>query len=153
MSFNFDKCSVIHFGMSNPGFKYTMVNPGVNNTQGLQSVDEERDLGIIVDNQCKFHSNYKKRVSHPNFVLVLLKKTISSRSLYVFVRLYKALVRSVLDFGIFVASLEYWGDVLFLGGLQRRATKAVSKMRDKPYDGHLKELNLSTLGLPKIKSC
>jgi hypothetical protein len=57
MSFNIDKCSVIHFGKSNPGFKYTMENPVVNNIQELQSVDEERDFGIIIDNQCKFNSN------------------------------------------------------------------------------------------------
>jgi hypothetical protein len=34
-----------------------MENPVVNNIQELQSVDEERDFGIIIDNQCKFNSN------------------------------------------------------------------------------------------------
>jgi hypothetical protein len=74
MSFNIDKCSVIHFGNSNPGFKYTMVNLAVKKIQELQSVDEERDLGITIDNQRKFHLNCKKTVSHVTSVLALLKK-------------------------------------------------------------------------------
>jgi hypothetical protein len=47
----------------------------------------------------------------------------------------------VLDFGIYIASLGYRGAMLLLEGMQRRATK----MRDQPYDEHLKELKLSTL--------
>ena len=104
MSFNIHKCSVIHFGKSNPGVKYTMVNPAVNNIQKLQSVDKERNLRIVSDNQCKFYSNCKKTMSQANSVLAFLKKTISRRSPYAFVMLYKALVRPVLDFGMCIAS-------------------------------------------------
>ena len=143
MSFNIDICSVIHFGKSNPGLKYTMFNPAVNNIQEVQSVDEEGDFGIIVDNQCNINSNYKKTVSQPNSVLALLKKAISSRSPCVFVRL--ALVRSVLDFRMCIASPRYRCDVELLEGVQKRATKAVSQMQDKLYDERLKELKLSTL--------
>ena len=122
MSFNVDKSGVIHFGKSNPGFEYAMINPVVNNIQELQSVDEERDLGINVDNQCKFHSNCKRTVSHANSVLALLKKTISSRSPSVFVRLYKALVRPELNFVMCIASLGHRADVQLLEGVQKRAT-------------------------------
>jgi len=76
MSFNTDKCGLIHSGKSNPGLKNVMVNPAVNNIQELQSVDEERDLGIVADNQRSFHSKYKKMVSHANFDLALLKKKL-----------------------------------------------------------------------------
>ena len=68
MSFNIDKCGVIHFGKSNPGFKYTMANPAV---QELQNVDGGMDLAIVVDSQCKFHLNCKKTVSHANSVPAL----------------------------------------------------------------------------------
>jgi hypothetical protein len=64
---------------------------------------------------------------------------------HVFVRLYKVLVRSVLDFGMCIASPGHSSDIELLEEVQRRATKAVSKMRDKPYDECLKELRLSTL--------
>ena len=81
-----------------------MVDPAANNIQELQSADEERDLGIAVHNQCKFRSNCKKTVSHANSVLAFLKKTISSRYPYVLVKMYKAIVRQALDFGICIAS-------------------------------------------------
>ena len=58
-----------------------------------------------------------------------------------FARLCKTLVSAVLDFGIYIASLGYRGAMLLLEGMQRRATK----MRDQPYDEHLKELKLSAL--------
>jgi hypothetical protein len=53
-------------------------------------------------------------------VLALLKKTIFSRSSYVFVRLYKALVIAVLDFGLCIASLKYRGAMLLLEEMQRQ---------------------------------
>ncbi|XP_065568779.1 uncharacterized protein LOC136032397 [Artemia franciscana] len=71
MSFNTGKSSVIHFGKSNSSFKYTMVNPAVNNIQKLQAVDKERGIGTVVGNQHKFNSNCKKTVSHTNSFLAL----------------------------------------------------------------------------------
>jgi len=62
-------------------------------------------------------------------------------------RLYKALVRSILDFGMCLASPGHKGDVQNLegGGGEMRVIKAEKKMRNKPYYKHLKELTLSTL--------
>ena len=60
-------------------------------------------------------------------------------------RLQKALVILVLDYGMCTASPGYRGDLQLLEGVQRRATKSVSKTRDKPYYEGLKELKLSTL--------
>ena len=78
-------------------FIILMVNPAGSNIQELQSVDETRDLGIAVNNQCKFYSNCKNTVFHANSVLHLLKRTIPSTFSYVFVKLYKTNARPVLD--------------------------------------------------------
>jgi hypothetical protein len=61
------------------------------------------------------------------------------------VRLYKVLVRPVLDLGKCIASPGYKSGAQFLEGVQRRVTKAVSKRRDKPYDKCLKELMTNKL--------
>ncbi len=42
LKFNPDKCKTIHFGTANPNHTYTL-----NNTE-LDSVDKERDLGVII---------------------------------------------------------------------------------------------------------
>ena len=73
-----------------------MINSAINNSQDLQSVDEERDLGIVVVNWFKFHLNCKKTVHHTNFVPELFKKLFPVGK--IFVRLYKVHVRPVLDF-------------------------------------------------------
>ena len=49
-------------------------------------------------------------------------------------KLYNALVRSVLDIGRYITSPGHKGDVQLVEGVQRRATKAITKMREKPYD-------------------
>ena len=47
MLFNIEKCKVMHFGKNNPKETYTM------NGIILQEVVEERDLGVIVQNDLK----------------------------------------------------------------------------------------------------
>ena len=47
MLFNIDKCKVMHFGTNNRREKYS-----INNTV-LNDVKEERDLGVIVQNDLK----------------------------------------------------------------------------------------------------
>jgi len=46
--------------------------------------------------------------------------------------LYKTLVGLVLHFGMYISSPGYRSDVQLLKGMQRRATKAVKEMKDKP---------------------
>jgi len=78
-------------------------------------VNQERDLAIIVDNQHKFYSNCKKIVSYVNSFLGLLKTTIP----IFFMKLHKALFRSVFDFGMCIASLRHRSDVELLEREQR----------------------------------
>ena len=49
MNFNVNKCKRFHIGQTNPHNKYTIA--GID----LVESDQERDLGIIVDNKLKFH--------------------------------------------------------------------------------------------------
>ena len=49
MNFNVNKCKRFQIGQTNPHNKYTIA--GID----LVESDQERDLGIIVDNKLKFH--------------------------------------------------------------------------------------------------
>ena len=42
MVFNTEKCKIMHFGSGNPEFDYTM------NSCALSSVEEERDIGVLI---------------------------------------------------------------------------------------------------------
>ena len=43
MNFNCKKCKVLHVGYSNEGFNYEMMNG-----EWLETVDQEKDLGVII---------------------------------------------------------------------------------------------------------
>ena len=49
LPFNESKCKVLHFGYNNEKRDYTM------NDHRLEAVHFERDLGVIVDDELKFH--------------------------------------------------------------------------------------------------
>ena len=51
LHFNDSKCKVIHMGNSNPNHYYTM------NNVPLTTTAEEKDQGVIMDNELKFHKN------------------------------------------------------------------------------------------------
>ena len=100
----------------------------------LQTHSEERDLGVLVDNQLKFHSHMRNVVSKSNTGLGLLKRSIANRSPKVFLKLYKVIIRLNLEFGNCIAAPQYKGDMRLLEGMQRHATKVINGLKDLPYD-------------------
>jgi len=48
MLFNIEKCKVMHFGLNNSLVDYCM------NSMQLQNVKEEKDLGIIINDDLKW---------------------------------------------------------------------------------------------------
>ena len=139
LSFNAEKCHVIHFGKHNPHQQYHLQgNP-------LSAVTEERDLGVIVDHRLSF-STHAKSVSSSAFQsLGLIKRTISSRHPKVFMKLYKALVCPHLEIGMSLASPYFKKDREILEKVQRRATKMVDGLKQVPYKERLRHLKLPTL--------
>ena len=107
----------------------------------LQTHNEERDLGVLVDNQLKFHSHIRNVVSKSNAGLGLLKRSIASRSPKVFLKPYNVIIRPNLDFG----HSQYKGNTRLLESMQRHATKVISGLKDLSYDERLKKFKLPTL--------
>ena len=63
MSFNVDKCSVIHIGHTNMQNNYNMSN------QQLPITDQQRDLGIIISKDLKLQKQTEKSCKTANIVL------------------------------------------------------------------------------------
>ena len=51
ISFNTSKCKSMHLGRSNSHFVYKL------DSEAIQQVNEEKDLGIVFDDQLKFHAH------------------------------------------------------------------------------------------------
>ena len=73
MLFNVEKCKVMHFGANNEKENYS-----INNTV-LNVVEEEKDLGVIVQNNLKVSEQYSK-VKTANRVLGMISRTFQNKS-------------------------------------------------------------------------
>ena len=94
MLFNVDKCKVMHIGLSNSKANYEM------NGKYLEEVTEERDLGVIFQNDLKCSRQCLKAVNTANKVLGMIKRSFSVRDKDVILQLYKSLVRPHLEYSI-----------------------------------------------------
>ena len=139
LPFNETKCKVMHFGRGNPQHSYTM------NGHMLESTTQEKDLGVIIDDTLKFHVHTAAAAKKANQVLGIIKKSYSARDADTISTLYKAMVRPLLEYGNVIWGPHYRMDMKTIERVQRRATKLVDELRDKPYKERLKALKLPSL--------
>src|SRR5579872_7335099 len=80
LEFNVDKCKVIHFGRDNPNSVYAI------NDKTVKVVPEDKDLGVIVNQDLKVANQCAVAVKAANRTLGLIKRTflveVKIQSLY-----------------------------------------------------------------------
>ena len=145
MSFNIDKCHVLHIGSHNPSVTYEM------NNSELQSVDEEKDLGVIISKNLKPNNQITKVVKTANKLVGFIGRTFSFKSEKVILTLYNSLVRPHLEYCVQFWSPYYRKDIEKLEKIQRRVTKMIPRLRNKSYENRLKELNLFSLSKRRLR--
>ena len=139
MEFNVDKCKIMHLGRLNPGHKYTMGNAELTETT------EEKDLGVLVDNELHFGKHIKGIVNKANRMLGMIKIGFACLDKEIFLYLYPVLVRPLLEYCVQVWSPYKQKYIDLIEGVQRRATKLVPGLRRETYDERLKKLGLTRL--------
>ncbi|XP_065568763.1 uncharacterized protein LOC136032368 [Artemia franciscana] len=125
LQFNAGKCCVLHLEPNNPMANYMICNPTTKVREQLKNRAEERDLGVIIDDKLNFHSDVQHVFSYASSSLGLLKQTINNRHASIFIKLYKALVRPHLNFGMCLAGPSYQQKVRLIENIQRQATKCI----------------------------
>ena len=91
--FNVEKCKIIHFGRNNEEYLYTM------HFEDIESVEEEKDLGVIFPKDHKFSNHIASEVNKANRTLSLITRTFDFIEQDSVVLLYKALVRPHVEYG------------------------------------------------------
>ena len=137
--FNLDKCKVLHIGRNNMRNEYRM------NGKLLEAITEEKDLGVLIDNELKFHKQTAAAVKKANSVLGVIKRTFAKRDEKTFPLLYKTLVRPHLEYGNVVWGPLYQEDIKAVEKVQRRATKIVPGLGNMSYTDRLHHLKLPSL--------
>lgn len=139
MHFNFKKCKVMHIGSNNLQLQYFM------STTHLDSVDSEKDLGVVISSDLKVSNQCIKAYAKANKILGVINRTIESKSVEIMIKLYKTLVRPHVEYCTAVWSPYYSKDKLLIEKIQRRFTKMIVEVKNLSYEERLMRLQLWSL--------
>lgn len=139
LPFNQAKCCVLHMGPGNPRYQYEMYGTA------LQSVTEEKDLGVLVDEQLKFKKQAAAAVSKANRILGLIKHSFALLDKTSLPILYKTMVRPHLEYANTIWGPFNMADIRMVERVQRRATRTIPELRHLSYEDRLRNLDLPSL--------
>ena len=117
----------------------------------MNSVREEKDLGVIVTNTLKFDRQCAESYKTANKVLGFIYRNFEYKSKDIILPLYKSLVRPHLEYAVQFWCPYYQKDIDLMERVQRRATKLIPDMRNIPYEDRLKRLNLFSLETSRLR--
>jgi len=145
MDFNTRKCKVMHIGRGNLRSEYVMKG------EVLEEVEVERDLGVLVSHDLKVSRQCVKAAKEGNKMLGMILRSFCTRDRRVIVPLYKAVVRSHLEFCVQAWRPYLVKDIALLEAVQRRATRCIEGMRGVAYEDRLRRLGLQTLETRRLR--
>ena len=139
LSFNINKCSVLHFGHHNSNHNYNL------GRSDILAKNCEKDLGVLIRDDLKFSTHVTQAVNKAESALGVLRRFVISRDKKIFLNLYKSLVRPHLEYATTVWNPYLKRDIQLIERVQKRATKCIHGLHDLPYDQRLLSLNLDSL--------
>ena len=139
MSFNTEKCKVMHVGHNNNKFTYYMQG------QALGTTDSERDLGVIVESSLKPSAQCKKAAAKAKTVLHQITRNFHYRDKKHFIGLYKQYVRPHLEFSSSAWAPWTATDIQILEKVQEQAIRYTVGLKGRTYEEKCKEIGLETL--------
>ena len=139
MSFNKDKCKVLHIGKKNQRFDYKM------GQQVLEKTECERDVGVLISNDLKPTQQCAKAAKKAYSVLGRISRAFTFRDKVVWTKLYKTFVRPLLEFANPSWSPSTVADKNLLESVQKKAIMQISNLPGLTYTERLERLNMPTL--------
>ena len=143
LKFNILKCFILHLGPDHSYGDYYL--------DGVQILPNTtvKDLGVTMDCYLKFHKHTNLTVTKAN--LGLIRKTFNCREPDMITKLFKSLIRPILEYGNLIWGPHYVADQQAIEGVQWRATKLISSISHCPYPEKLKILNLPSLNYRRLR--
>jgi len=98
----------------------------------LEAITEEKDLGVTIDLDLKFHMHVFEAVNKAARMLRLVRATFTCTNETTLLRLFTTTVRSHLEYGNVIWCPRFRRDKLEVENIQRRATKSIPNLRSPP---------------------
>ena len=148
MKFHPEKCHVLKLGSKKSETTYSMSSRDTNGIEKrvmLEESNHEKDLGVYVDNKLSFREHIHQITMKANRLVGIIRRTFDYLTEEMFVKLYKGIVRPIIEYGHSVYQPELKSLCQEIENVQRRATKILSTLRDKTYPERLRILGLPSL--------
>ena len=129
----------LHLGYSNPIHIHSMGG------KCIEQTSEEKDLGVVIDHQFKFHSHVPAITSKAWRLQGLIVKSIINLNVQTLPYLYKAIVKRTLECGNNIWGPFYKCDENLVEQVQRKATRLDTSVSHLSYVERLRHLNLPSL--------
>ena len=108
----------------------------------LENTTMEKDLGVIMDGELKFHNHVAQAAKKASGVLAQIRRTMACLNETTITLLYKGIVRPLLEYANVIWHPRYKMDVEAIETVQRRATKLVPELRNVDYSQRIIILEL-----------
>ena len=109
------------------------------------------DLGLTVQSPISFKHHIDKVVSKAFYKLGLINRIFKNKTKFITTNLYKAYVRSSLEFSSVVWSPHTASSIDSLERVQRRMCRLIPAIRHLPYQQQLKSLGLLSLRARRLR--
>ena len=112
----------------------------------IDSIDSQKDLGVLFYNQLKFYLHTTTIIATANCLLGLIKRSFDHLDSDMPTKLFVTIVRPTLEYCNSIWGPSFILDQRKIEKVQRRATKLLSAaISDKPYEERLSILQLPSL--------
>ena len=99
----------------------------------LELLEDIRNLGICMDSKLKFHIHTDFTTNKANRILGLISQAFECKDSDIMLKLYKSLVRPLLEYNNTMWGPHYIMDKHKLEATQQRATRMITTCRDLSY--------------------
>ena len=113
----------------------------------LTVTTEEKDLGVLVDDELEFDKHIRAIVNKVTRMLGIIRRGFTCLDKEIFLNLYPVLVRPLLEYCVQVWSPYKQMHIDLIEGVQKRATRLVPGTKNMDYDQRLAYLK----DLPKLQ--
>ena len=135
MEFNSSKCHVLSFGSRASSPQYNLAG------NSLPCADYEKDVGVLVPSNLKFHEQCATAIAKANSILGLIKRAFQSRDQVTMINAYKTYVQPHLDFCV-----QVWAPGnKKIEKVQKRALRLIPSLSGLDYQTKLKMTGLLSL--------